>query len=142
MQVFNQGGGHNFFVAQGAHKDRHLRQPGQARGAPAAFAGHDLIGGIVGHRSHQQRLDDALSFDGIGQLTQAFRIKMPARLVRIRPQDSYRQHTDVAALFAQWLGAAEKRIQAPAQSFACVAHVFSLFRPCPRLDKRPRRAAP
>ena len=142
MQVFDQGGGHNFFVAQGAHEDGHLRQPGQARGAPAAFTGHDLIGGVVGHRPHQQRLDDALGFDGIGQLPQAFRIKMPTRLVRIGPQDRYRQHADVAALFTLWFGTAEKRIQSPTQSFACVAHIFSLFRLCLRLDKRPRRAAP
>src|SRR3546814_4790925 len=57
---------HGAVVGKADH-GRDLGQAGQARGAPATFAGDDLEG-AVGQLAHHDRLDHALGPDRLGQL--------------------------------------------------------------------------
>src|SRR3546814_11232262 len=62
---------------------RDLGQAGQARGAPATFAGDDLEG-AVGQLAHHDRLDHALGPDRLGQLGELVLVPLLARPVLAR----------------------------------------------------------
>ena len=61
---------------------RHFVQAEQLRGAPAAFAGDQFK--MVAALAHDERLDDALLLDRIGQFLQRFGGEFLARLKRAR----------------------------------------------------------
>ena len=64
--------------------DRHLMQAGELRGAPAAFAGDDLVAVLRAlHRPHHDRLDHAMLLDGTGEFAEFGIGKRPARVARI-----------------------------------------------------------
>ena len=71
-------------VADVDRDDRHLVQAGELRGAPAAFAGDDLVAILRAlHRPHHDRLDHAMLLDG-GRKFAEFSIgKSPTRVTRI-----------------------------------------------------------
>ena len=64
--------------------DRNLVQAGELRGAPAPFAGDDLVAiGDALHRTHHDRLDHAMLLDGGREFTELRIGKCPARIARI-----------------------------------------------------------
>ncbi|MNS93027.1 hypothetical protein D3C72_1271800 [compost metagenome] len=77
-------------VFQLAHHHRHFVQASQLRGAPAAFAGHDLEA-VRTQLAHQDGLDHALGLDRFGQLGELGLIHVAARLVLARLQLAHRQ---------------------------------------------------
>ena len=57
-------------------------QARDARGAPAALSGDDLI--VAGRKAaDRQRLDDAVLADGIGEILQSVFVKVVARLIGV-----------------------------------------------------------
>ena len=71
-------------VVDHAHDHRDLRQAGQLRGAPAAFAGDDLVTRALARvvdLAHDDRLDHALRADRLGQLGELALVHAAARLV-------------------------------------------------------------
>jgi len=85
LDILDQRHGDDGAVVQFAHHHRHLGQAGQLGGAPAAFAGDDLVtAAAVG--AYHDRLDHALGADRVGQLVQLGRVHRHARLVLARLQ--------------------------------------------------------
>ncbi len=66
------------------------RVAGLARSAPAALAGDDLVA-ARGARPHEQRLDDALAPDRLGEPGARLAVEALARLLRIRVDGVDRQ---------------------------------------------------
>ena len=72
--------------------DWDLMQSGALRGAPAAFAGDDLVAvGNTAQRPHHDRLNDAALTQGGGELVKLGVGECAPRVVRIRPQRAGRQ---------------------------------------------------
>ena len=65
-----------------AHHHRHAQQPGDFRGAPAAFAGDDLES--IADLAHHDRLDDAVGADRLRELLQPRIVDIAARLKVVR----------------------------------------------------------
>ena len=80
LQVFNQTHCQRGFVADVFDDDGNLGQPGQLAGAPAAFSGDQFVlrQSVL---AHDNRLNNALGFDGLRQFLQCFVIHLHARLV-------------------------------------------------------------
>ena len=78
LDVFDQRHFQQFFIADPLDDHRHLGQSRPFGGAQAPFTGDELIAGLV--PSHQQRLQDALVFDGFGKLLQVIICKNRPRL--------------------------------------------------------------
>ena len=71
LEVLDQGGGHGLRVGKGSQQHRDFVQPGGLRGAPAAFAGDDLvIAGRFGVGAGEDGLEHALLLDGGGEVGQ------------------------------------------------------------------------
>ena len=81
LDVLDQRHGDDGAVVQVADHHRHIGQAGFLRGAPAAFAGHDLVTLAARQLAHHDRLDHALGLDRLGQLAQLGRVHAHARLV-------------------------------------------------------------
>src|SRR5690606_41743136 len=63
-----------------------LVQPRELRGSPATFAGNDLVaprltGRTLRQRTDDDRLNDALRLDRLGELLQGLRAHVDARLI-------------------------------------------------------------
>ncbi len=77
-------------IGQLANEHGHRREPREPRGTPAALAGHDLVGlGVTAclrrsHRPDDQRLQDALLADRLGELGEAYFAQLQARLIAPR----------------------------------------------------------
>ena len=73
-------------------------EPGQARRAPAAFAGDDLVR-VRAERPDEDRLEDAVLADRRGQLVERLLLEDHARLlgVRLDPVDRDDAHADATA---------------------------------------------
>jgi hypothetical protein len=83
LQVLDQRHHRGGLVGHLAHQHRHFFEPGQARGAHAAFAGDDLVAPL-GRRAdgpHQHRLHHALRLDALGQLVERALVHARAWLV-------------------------------------------------------------
>ena len=70
-------------VVRLADDRRHGREPGLARGAPAALAGDQLVAALR-PRADDDRLDHALRADRLGEAGVASCVEAPARLARVR----------------------------------------------------------
>jgi hypothetical protein len=84
LDVLDQRHGQRGLVRDLAHQAGHAAQAGQLGGAPAAFAGDDLVAlGVEegADRAHQDGLHDALRLDRGGQLFKGARVHARARLV-------------------------------------------------------------
>ena len=74
----------------GAHQRRDGCEAGRLGGAPAAFAGDQLVGSVR-DRPDDDRLDDALNPDRLRKAGERLRIEAPPRLEPIRPDRSHGQ---------------------------------------------------
>jgi len=83
LQIFDEGQFEHGAVIGLADNDGRLGQLQQLRGAPAAFAGDQFK--ITIALAHDERLDDALFADGIGQFAQRLGGEILARLERAGP---------------------------------------------------------
>ena len=66
LDVFDQRDLEQIVVGDVANDDRHFEQAGALCGAPAAFAGDDLV--AVVDASHENRLNDAMAADRLREL--------------------------------------------------------------------------
>ena len=82
LEIFDERQFKHRAVVGLADDDGNLRQLQQLRRAPAAFAGDQFK--IAAALADDERLDDALFADGIGQFAQRLRGKILARLERAR----------------------------------------------------------
>jgi hypothetical protein len=80
LEIFDQGEFENGAVVGLADDDRDFGQAGQLGGAPAAFAGDEFQ--VSAAFAHDERLNDALLFDGVGEFAERFSGKILARLER------------------------------------------------------------
>ena len=60
-----------------------VSRPGLLRGAPAAFAGDELVA-VLAERSDEDRLEDAVLADRRGELVQRVVVEDHPRLARVR----------------------------------------------------------
>ena len=97
-----------------AHDHGHIGQAGELRGAPAAFAGDDLVFVPAGF-AHDDGLDHALRLDRLGQFGQPLRIHAGARLVTARMQQADLQRAHAVA--AHVLGGGRRRLAGAEQGF-------------------------
>ena len=80
LQVFNQTHGQRGFVADGFDDDGNFGQTGQLGSAPTTFAGNQFILRQTTF-AYDNRLDNALRFNGVGQFLQGFVIHLHTRLI-------------------------------------------------------------
>ena len=64
------------------HDDRNLRQAGDLGSSEPPFAGDQLVAGKS--LANEQRLQDAVDSDGVGEFLQGRRIESAARLLGVR----------------------------------------------------------
>ena len=85
LHVLDDGELERFAIVDLEHDDRHVMQTGALRGAPAPFAGDDLV--VVrraARGAHQDRLDDAALADRCRKLVEFGLGESAARIARIR----------------------------------------------------------
>jgi len=137
LQVFDEGQFENGAVIGLPNENRHFGEPEQLSGAPAAFTGDQLQPAVV--LTNDERLNDALFFDGIRQFAECLGGKILAGLERARPNPIQRNALD-AVLSSRRSGrggmrkrggysrqaggfadgaAAQQRSQAATQSWLC-----------------------
>ena len=140
LQVFDQGEFEDGAVVGDAEDDRDFRQTEKLGRAPAAFAGDEFQ--MVALVADDERLDDALFLDGIGEFAEGFGRKIFARLERAGADAVERHALDVLAVVHhrsengcsecdrrkggwRWTAdgrrATEKRAETPAQCWFCHA---------------------
>ncbi|MNM79664.1 hypothetical protein D3C81_916040 [compost metagenome] len=129
LDVLDQRHGDRRLVADLAHQRRNAFQAGQLAGAPAAFAGDDLVALAI-DRAHHDRLHQPLAADRVGQLLECLRVHVAARLVLATLQQVQRQLLQFIArrpdrLILQGVdaGATEQGVQATAESAFLHSHV-------------------
>ena len=83
LDVFDQRQLQPLFIGNVAHDHRDLQQPGAQRGAPAPFAGHDLVLALLA-AAHHDRLEDPGLLDRCGQRVEPLFIHVAPRLLAIR----------------------------------------------------------
>ena len=66
------------------HDDERLAQPRALQGAPASLAGDELELVGPGHAPHDQRLDEAVLADALGELVELLRVEALPRLPLLR----------------------------------------------------------
>ena len=126
LQVFNQTHGQRGFVADGFDNDGNFGQTGQLGSAPTAFAGNQFILRQTTF-AYDNRLDNALCLNGIGQLLQSFVINLHTRLITagLNIGDGNRCQA-VATATVHCIG--NQRIQTASQSTFCFCHIVFPFR--------------
>jgi hypothetical protein len=82
LEIFDEREFQHFAVVSVAEDDRNLLQARQLGGPPAAFASDEFES--VALLANDQRLNDALFLDGIGEFLQGFRREIFAGLKRAR----------------------------------------------------------
>src|SRR5690606_7358076 len=97
LDVFDQRHGDGGFVRYLANHDRYLVETGQLAGAPAAFAGDDLVA-VGANWSHHDGLHDTLCPDRVGEFFQRFLIHVAARLVFAALDEFDRQLSQLTVL--------------------------------------------
>ena len=95
-----------------ADHGRHGRDAGLARGAPAALAGDQLVAAL-GARPDDDRLDDALRADRVGEAGGRLVVEAPPRLARVRVHLLDRQVRELGVA-----GAADQDLEAAAEAAA------------------------
>jgi hypothetical protein len=81
LDVLDEGHLQQLLVGDLADDDRNAQQPGNLCGAPAALAGDDLE--ALADAPDDDRLDDAVGADRLGQLLERRLIHLGARLARV-----------------------------------------------------------
>ena len=95
LEIFDERQFQHRVVVRLSDDDRHFRQLQQLRRAPAAFARDQFK--TTAALAHDERLDDALFADGIGQFAERFFGKVLARLERAGPEPGQRHALDMLA---------------------------------------------
>ena len=95
LEIFDERQFQHRAVVRLAGDDGNLRQIQQLRRAPAAFAGNQFK--ISAAFAHDERLDDALFADGIGQFAQRLVGEILARLERAGADAVQRHALDALA---------------------------------------------
>src|SRR6185437_14185254 len=99
LDVLDQGDLEGGAIVELLDDDRHLVELRELRGAPAPLAGDDLIGvGGVGMPAHEERLEDALLADRIGEGAQRVVVEPASRLEAPGAQEADRQRLAAGAL--------------------------------------------
>jgi hypothetical protein len=78
LDVFDQADFKEVVVGGVLDDDGNFAQPGEAGGSPAAFTSDDFV--AFADLTDDQRLDDSVGFDGLGELTEAVWLKDGPRL--------------------------------------------------------------
>jgi hypothetical protein len=78
LDVLNEGDFHEPVVGIVLNDDRNLGKAGKFGGAPAALSGDELVAGTGG--ADDQRLDNAVFADGLGEFLEAVGLEDGARL--------------------------------------------------------------
>ena len=91
LQVFNQRQRGGLLVGHILDDDRHLVQPGHARGTPAALARNDDVPRADLFGPHRNGLQKPVFGDAVGQLVQRVVVKPLAGLLGVRLDFPQRQ---------------------------------------------------
>ena len=129
LQVLDERHGERRLIRELAHHHGHGGEPGEPRGAPAAFAGDDLVALRVRaglrrrHDSDDQRLQHALLANGLRELGETFFAQLQPRLVAPRPElvDSRASTTSCCATMLTRPAARTRTARCPprSQHIAC-----------------------
>ena len=91
LNIFDNGKFERLLVVRFDKNDRHVMQPGTLCGAPAPFAGDDLVNVCeAGDSARKDRLDDALLADRGDEVFEILIVESLARIARIGPQECER----------------------------------------------------
>jgi hypothetical protein len=122
LDVLDERHGQRRLIGNVLDDHRHRGEPGHLRRTKTPLSGDDLEL-LRGQRAHQDRLDDALLADGLGQLGQRLGVHARARLVAAGAQLGDRQlvRNALAGVFGAL--AAEQCVQSPAQALGAFHRV-------------------